>query len=119
MRNIQNENDIIAIGIYNGHSVKYNYDVELKLIFTEDHINEALQFLAGLTCYMKIICKKMNEKINIGTWSLNKLTINKNAQTKISLKSTTENADLEGIQKLISSIGEEERELIFKIRFIK
>ena len=118
MINIQNENDFIAVGIYNGHSVKNNYDVELKLVFTEEHLNEAQQLLSGLTCYMKIICKKLNEKINLGVWSLNKLLIDKNAQTKISLKSTTENADLEGIQKLISSV-EEEREIIFKIRLIK
>lgn len=118
MINIQNENDFIAVGIYNGHSVKNNYDVELKLVFTEEHLNEALQLLSGLTFYMKIICKKLNEKINLGVWSLNKLSIDKNAQTKISLKSTTENVDLEGIQKLISSV-EEERELIFKIRLIK
>ena len=43
MINIQNENDFIAVGIYNGHSVKNNYDVELKLVFTEEHLNEALQ----------------------------------------------------------------------------
>ena len=109
-------NDMCLIIVTNKKGI---YDVTLSSFYKKINIVMIDNIETNAFYDLLDLFLKPDEKINIGTWSLNKLTIDKNAQTKISLKSTTENADLEGIQKLISSIGEEERELIFKIRFIK
>ena len=118
IKNMAKENEFNAVGIYEGHSIKNNYDVELKLLFIEQHINEAIQFLAGFTKYSKIICKKNEEKLNLGTWSVYRLSVDKNLQTKVVLRTTYENANLESLNKLAINADDEIREIIFKVKIV-
>ncbi len=112
------ESEFNAVGLYEGHSIKNNYNIELKLLFTEQHINEAIQFLAGFAKYMRIICKKNEEKLNLGTWSVYRLSVDKNLQTKIVLRTTYENVNLEHLNKLAGNIDDEIGEIIFKAKIV-
>ncbi len=113
---VKNENEFTAIGIYQGHNIKNSYDVELKLLFTAEHLEEALQFITGITNYIKVICNKSGNKLKLGTWGVYRFTIDKNMQVKISLKSTMENANIEALNSLVINTGSEDEEMIFKVR---
>ena len=113
---VKNENEFSAVGIYQGHSIKNSYDVELKLLFTAEHSEEALQFIAGITNYIKVICNKSGNKLKLGTWGVYRFTIDKNMQVKISLKSTTENANIEALNALVVDTGSDDTEMVFKVR---
>ena len=94
-KKVEDEELIKAVGFFYGASTKNNFDVELKIRFTESDLYDAIQFISGI-------------------WGVNKLSIDKNAQTTISLKSTIENANMDNINKLLV----EEQEIVLKAKVI-
>ena len=116
--NMENVNEFNAVGIYEGHAIKTNYNIELKLLFTEQHINEAVQFLAGFAKHIRIICKKNAKKLDLGTWSVYRLAVDRNLQTKVVLRTTYENVNLEQLNSLAVNTEEEISEIIFKVKIV-
>lgn len=116
--NMENVNEFNAVGIYEGHAIKTNYNIELKLLFTEQHINEAVQFLAGFAKHIRIICKKNGKKLDLGTWSVYRLAVDRNLQTKVVLRTTYENVNLEQLNSLAVNTEEEISEIIFKVKIV-
>lgn len=116
--NMENANEFNVVGIYEGHAIKTNYDIELKLLFTEQHINEAVQFLAGFSKHIKVICKKNDKKLILGTWSVYRLAVDRNLQTKVVLRTTYENVNLEQLNSLAVNNGEKISEIIFKVKIV-
>ncbi len=115
---MENTNEFNAVGIYEGHAIKTNYNIELKLLFTEQHINEAVQFLAGFAKHIRIICKKNGKKLDLGTWSVYRLAVDRNLQTKVVLRTTYENVNLEQLNSLAVNTEEEISEIIFKVKIV-
>lgn len=105
------DNIFSAIGFYNGHSCKNNYDVELRLRFTEIHLDEALQFVAGIGARLKLIANTGREKLKLGIWSVYRLSVDKNAQTTVVLKTMLDQAFVGNIPKLMEENEENEIEL--------
>lgn len=97
------ENIISAIGVYDGSSTKNSFDVELKMSFTESRLSEAIQFVASVGKRLRMVAQidGQGEKIILGTWSLNRLSVDRNAQTKISFKSTLDSVYPDNLNKLI------------------
>lgn len=116
--NMENTNEFNAVGIYEGHAIKTHYNIELKLLFTEQHINEAVQFLAGFAKHIRIICKKNGKKLDLGTWSVYRLAVDRNLQTKVVLRTTYENVNLEQLNSLAVNTEEEISEIIFKVKIV-
>lgn len=116
--NMENTNEFNAVGVYEGHAIKTNYNIELKLLFTEQHINEAVQFLAGFAKHIRIICKKNGKKLDLGTWFVYRLAVDRNLQTKVVLRTTYENVNLEQLNSLAVNTEEEISEIIFKVKIV-
>ena len=71
--------------------------------FTESHLSEAIQFVASVGKRLRMVAQidGQGEKIILGTWSLNRLSVDRNAQTKISFKSTLDSVYPDNLNKLI------------------
>lgn len=110
----ENENVIKAIGIYAGHSARGNFDVELKMIFTESHISEALQFVAGIGQHLKMIAEVAGEKVRLGTWGVYRLAVDRNAQTTVVFKANAEHILVDNLSRLMV----EDEEIILKAQLV-
>lgn len=101
------ENELIkAVAIYNGHTIKKNFDIELKFRFLEEQLPNALQFVACIGKQVKLKAKIQQEKLALGVFNLNKLSVDKNGNAFISLMSNSDYVSLESIEKLLIE-GEE------------
>ena len=113
-KKVEDEELIKAVGFFYGASTKNNFDVELKIRFTESDLYDAIQFISGIGRHLKLLAVVDEEKVPLVIWGVNKLSIDKNAQTTISLKSTIENANMDNINKLLV----EEQEIVLKAKVI-
>lgn len=110
----ENDNLITAVGVFGGHSARGNFDVELKVIFTEAHLSSALQFVAGIGSHLKMIAYIGEQKIRLGTWGVYRLAIDRNAQTTVVFKTSMDQAFVDNLSKLMV----EDEEIIFKAQVI-
>lgn len=108
------ENVIEAVGIYNGHSAKGNFDIELKMLFTEIHLNEAIQFVVGIGQHLRMVAIVNNEKIKLGTWTVYRMAIDRNAQTTVVFKTNLDSAFVDNIPKLMV----EDAEVVIKAQIV-
>ena len=100
--NMAKEDNLIkAVGIYNGHSIKKNFDIELKFRFIEEQLANSLQFVACIGKQVKLKAKIRKEKLNLGVFNVNKITVDKNGNAYISLMSNSDYVSLESIEKLL------------------
>lgn len=101
IKNMENDNLIKAFAIYNGHTIRKNFDVELKLLFVDTQMPNALQFVAGIGRQVMLKAVMGKEKLYIGTFNVNRINIDKNGNTNISLMSNRDYVNLENIEKLM------------------
>lgn len=111
------ENDLIkAIAVYNGHTIRKNFDVELKLRFIDEQLPNALQFVACIGKQVKLNAKVLQDKFHIGVFNVNRITIDKNGNAFVSFMSNNDYVNLESIEKLMV---EDDIRLVGKITEIK
>lgn len=97
------ENEVIkVVGVYAGHSCKSNYDVELKFKFMESDLYDAIQFIAGIGKRLQLIALIGGAKIKLGVWTVYRMSIDRNAQTTVVLKTMKDAAFIDNIPKLIT-----------------
>lgn len=104
---------IEATGYFAGNAAKGNFDVELKLKFPETQVSNALQFVAGIGQRLKMVATVGDEKVKLGTWSVYRISVDRDLQTLIVFKSSTENAFVDSLPSLM--VDEEEITLKAKI----
>lgn len=112
-----NENEVFsAIGVYNGHSAKGSFDIDLKLLFTEPNLKDAIQFIAGIGKEIKVVAVNEIEglKVKLGTWTVHRVAVDKNAQTAVVLKSTMDRVYSDNIPDIML----EDTEFVFKVAII-
>ena len=105
---------ITAIGVFAGNSAKGNFDIELKFLFTEENLSEALQFVAGIGRHLKLIAIVNKEKVRLGTWGVYKLSVDRNAQTTVVFKTNKDDAFVENLSQLMV----EDEEIEIKARIV-
>lgn len=110
----ENDNLITAVGVYGGHSARGNFDVELKVLFTESHVSEALQFVAGIGQHLLMIAFLGGEKIRLGTWSVYRLAVDRNAQTTVVFKTNKDAAFVDNLSRLMV----EDEEITLKAKIV-
>ena len=97
----KDDNLIKVIGIYNGHTIKRNFDVELKVRFNTEQLPNALQFVAVIGKQVILKAKIEKNVQHLGTFNLNSLKIDRNGMAFISFMSNSDYVSLEGIEKLL------------------
>lgn len=111
---MQKEANVIkASGIYNGHSIRKNFDVELKIRFIVDDISDALKFIAGIGHEMIMKAKVNGTSVNLGKFNVNKITVDKNLNCYISFMSNKEFVNLDEMNRIL--IEEVEMIILAKI----
>lgn len=98
----EKEGIIKATAFYAGHSAKSNFDVDLKLGFTEEHVHEAIQFVAGIGNQLRMVAMVHGEKVDLGLWNVFKVLIDKNCQAKVTFKTSKENTFVERLSELMA-----------------
>lgn len=106
----KNANSISISGMLVGYSVKNNYDVELKLRFTESEVTTALLFVGGIGNTIKMQAEVRSKKVNLGGWTVYRVAIDKEAQTTVVFKSNLESTNTEEF----SVLATEEEEIKLK-----
>lgn len=101
MANANAKPDISGSCFFKGHTVKGNYDVQLKIGFTEDTVKQAIQLIAGIGRNLDLLAKVGNNKLKLGTWTVYKVVFDKNLQSTVTLASTIEMANMESIPDLM------------------
>lgn len=100
--NMAKEDNVIkAVALYNGHNIKKNFDIELKFRFIDEQLPNALQFVACIGKQLKLKAKVKSEKLNLGVFNLNKISVDKNGNSYLSLMSNSDYVSLESIEKLL------------------
>lgn len=95
-------NVIKATGFYAGHSAKGNFDVDLKIGFTEEHVSEAIQFVAGIGSNLKMVAIVRDNKVDLGLWNVFKVMVDRNAQAKVTFKTSKDNTFVERLAELMA-----------------
>lgn len=109
-----NENNVIkAKGIYNGSTVKKDFQVELKFLFTDDQLPKALGFVAGIGRNIKLRAMIVDDKLDLGSFNIKKIQIDKNGNTLIVFASLIDYVNIQQINGLL--IENEEISLVGKI----
>ena len=109
-----NENNLIKVdGIYNGHTVRKNFDVELKIRFVNESLNEALKFIAAIGGRVVMKAKVNESTVKLGTFNVNRVTVDKNLNCFISFMSNKDYVNMDDINGLL--VEEIEITLIAKI----
>ena len=99
------ENKFSCTCYFAGHSVKSNYDVQLKLKFLESELANCLQFVAGIGRIVKMAISVNNqEPVVLGEMTVYNIRIDKDANVIVTFKSSTDRIK----QKAFSSIVEDE-----------
>lgn len=111
----ESSNIIKATGFYAGYSAKGNYDVDLRIGFTEEHVYEAVQFLAGIGNQLRLLATVGENKIDLGLWNVYKVTVDHNAQAKVVFKTSKDNTFVERLSELMA----EEEEIVLKAKVIQ
>lgn len=79
--------------IFSGHNIKQNGIVSLKLKTTEQELHNTLQLVTCIGKEMFVGGIVNNQKIKIGKFFIDRINIDKNAQSTITIVSTMENID--------------------------
>lgn len=79
--------------IFSGHNIKQNGIVQLKLKAPEEEIHNILSLVTCIGKEIKVAASIGTEKIKIGKFFVDKITIDKNAQATITIVSTIESID--------------------------
>ena len=90
-----------SFAIYSGHTIRKNFDIELKLLFVDTQMPNALQFVAGIgkQIILKAIINK--EQLYLGTFNVNRISVDKNGNTSISFMSNSDYVNLVNVEKLM------------------
>ena len=99
---MESEN-IKAMGYYNGHSAKGNFDVELKLRFLEDQAYNALQFISSVGHQLRLVAKQkgIEDLIKLGTFNFYNLRVDRDANVYVSLRANQDFCFVNNITKLM------------------
>lgn len=109
-----NENNIVkAKGIYNGSTVKKDFQVELKFLFIDDQLPKALGFVAAIGKNIKLKAQVVDDKLDLGSFNIKKIQIDKNGNTLVVFTSIIDYVNIEQINGLL--IENEEISLVGKI----
>lgn len=103
---------IVAKGIYGGHSARGNFDIELKATFTDAHVTEAIQFIAGIGQHLILLAFIGGEKVKLGIWSVYAVRVDRNLQTTVTFKTNKDLAKVDNLSKLLV----EDEEITFKAK---
>ena len=113
-----NENDpnemIVATGFFNGSSSSGTFDIVLKFKFPEEQLTNALQFLAGIGRRLKLIANVDGEIIKLGTFTINQLNVDRDANASIKFKSNKEMCFSNNFEKLMI----EETPIVLKAKVV-
>ena len=96
---MENESVIKASALYNGHSIKKNFDVELKLRFIDTQLANSLQFIAGIGQQVQLRAIINEEKLYLGLFNINSIRVDRDGNSFISFMSNSESVSLESIEK--------------------
>ena len=98
---VKEDNMIKAVAIYNGHTIKKNFDIELKLRFIDEQLPNALQFVACIGKQVILKAKVGKEAYQLGVFNINRINIDKDGNAFISFMSNNDYVNLENIEKLM------------------
>ncbi len=100
---MEDQNVVKARGFYNGHSAKGNFDIELKLVFTETEAVNALQFISFVGHQLKLIAKQefIKDPIKLGMFNFYNLRVDRDANVYVSLRANRDFCFLDNITKLM------------------
>lgn len=110
----ENDQLIKAVGYFNGHNSKGNFDVQLKMRFPERSLPEALQFVAGIGKKIQLIADVNGNKIKLGKFTVYNLKIDRDANCDITFKSNIDNALVDNFSGLMV----EEAEILLKAKVL-
>lgn len=102
--------------MYNGHSAKGNFDVELKLRFFENEALNAIKFVSAVGKRLQIVAKPENggETIKLGIFNFYNLKFDKDANAYLSVRANQEYCFVNNMTKLM-----QESLFVFKARVIE
>lgn len=96
---------------YNGHSIKNNGDVDLNFKIPYSEITSGLLLTQMLNANINIVAKVgAGKPINLGTFMLKNLSIDRDGETKIKFNSEVDNAEV------VNFVDLAERETIVKLK---
>lgn len=104
---------IEATGFFAGNATRGNFDVELKIKFPEQSTANALQFVAGIGQRLRMVATVADVKVKLGVWSVYRISVDKDLQTTVIFKSSSENAFVGNLPSLM--VDEEEITIKAKI----
>ena len=103
-----NESIVKATGIYNGHSIRNNMNVELKVRFNENELANAITFIAGIGKRLRVLAKFKDQetdaekKVKLGSFNINRISIDRNGNCFLSLMSSREYVFVDNINEILS-----------------
>lgn len=111
----RNEAVIEATGYFSGFNTKGNYDVQLKILFPETSLADALQFISGIGKTISLISQIKDQKQKLGKFNIYSIKIDKNANCLVVFKSNVDSAFLENF----TNLTEEEAEITIKAKILE
>lgn len=86
---------------YNGHSVKKNGAVDINFILPYSELTNTLKLLQLINCNINVAAKMgTNKPISLGVFYLNKMSIDRDGQSKVSFNTEIESSELINITEL-------------------
>lgn len=85
---------------YDGHSVKKNGSIDLKFKIPYSELVTALEILQLLGCNMTLKCKIEGSTVEVGTFYLSLLSIDREGETTLKLNSELESIELDNLNSL-------------------
>ena len=111
----ENEAIIQATGFYAGYSAKGNFDVDLKIGFTEENVANGIKFVTAIGNQISLVAKVADEVIKLGIWNVYKVVVDHNAQCKVQFKTSKDNTFVDKFDKLIT----DEQDIILKAKILE
>lgn len=94
---------IKTVASYGGHNVNQVKNISLTLKFTYDTISKYIQSIQMLNENVTIIAVVDGQKIKLGSFMINSISIDHDGAGKIKFKSQVDYVELENITKIISN----------------
>ena len=111
-----NESDVIkAVGYFNGHDSRGNFDVQLKAKFMADDLPNALQFVAGIGKQIRLVASVDDEKVKLGRFTVYSLRVDKDMNCFITFKSNVDSVYSDNFVKLMV----EDAHIVFIAKVLK
>lgn len=90
-----------AVGFYSGYSIKGNGSVDLRFKFTSVSLPSALSFVSLIGKPIKLGCKVEDKKYKLGIFSIYRLSIDRDGETDLLLRSQKDSVELESFIPLL------------------